>query len=93
MAEGFSPRLHARRGVELAPSIASNHRRLADALDALGENALAIASCRRAVELDESEPPAARQSARSRALHDSAAEPNNDEQLAAQVPGELRICR
>lgn len=43
---------HAKRAVELGPGIASHHGRLADALDASGEKALAIASYRRAVEMD-----------------------------------------
>ena len=44
--------MHARRAVELSPSVASHHLRLGNSLDARGEKALAIASYRRGVELD-----------------------------------------
>lgn len=43
---------HAQRAVELAPDLAPAHKHLADALDASGEKAAAIASYRRAVDLD-----------------------------------------
>lgn len=46
---------HARRAVELAPTIASVHRQLGDALDASGEKTAAIDSYRRAVELNPSD--------------------------------------
>lgn len=46
---------HARRGVELAPNVASAHRQLGDALDAHGAKTDALASYRRAVELDPSD--------------------------------------
>jgi len=47
--------MDARRAVELAPGVASYRRQLGDLLDAHGEKALAIASYRRAVELDGSD--------------------------------------
>ncbi len=43
---------HAKRALELAPESASAHRQLADVLDSSGEKAAAIASYRRAVELN-----------------------------------------
>lgn len=47
--------IHARRAAELAPHVASYRRQLGDLLDAHGEKASAIASYRRAVELDGSD--------------------------------------
>jgi predicted O-linked N-acetylglucosamine transferase (SPINDLY family) len=47
--------MHARRAVELAPHVASYRRQLGDLLDAHGEKPSAIASYRRAVELDGSD--------------------------------------
>ena len=47
--------MHARRAVALSPSVASHHLRLANLLDAHGEKASAIASYRRAIELDGSD--------------------------------------
>lgn len=46
---------HARRAVELAPAEAPYHRQLGDLLDMYGDKALAMASYRRAVELDGSD--------------------------------------
>jgi predicted O-linked N-acetylglucosamine transferase (SPINDLY family) len=46
--------VHATRGVELAPDSATAHQRLGDALDANGDKTGAIASYRRAVQLDPS---------------------------------------
>jgi len=47
--------MHAQRAAELAPHVASYRRQLADLLDAHGEKASAIASYRRAIELDGSD--------------------------------------